>query len=56
MSEKPTTVLIVDDSAFIRVLLTQILDSDDGIKVVGTAKTPSMLVKKLKNITRMLLR
>ncbi|MCW8878782.1 MAG: chemotaxis response regulator protein-glutamate methylesterase [Kangiellaceae bacterium] len=48
MSEKPTTVIIVDDSAFIRVLLTQILDSDDGIKVVGTAEDPFDAREKIK--------
>lgn len=48
MSENPTTVLIVDDSAFIRVLLTQILDSDDGIKVIGTAEDPFDAREKIK--------
>ena len=48
MSQKPTTVLIVDDSAFIRVLLTQILDSDDGIKVIGTAEDPFDAREKIK--------
>lgn len=37
---KPIKVLIVDDSALIRQLLTAILDEDDQIKVVGAAADP----------------
>ena len=39
-STKPIKVLIVDDSALIRQVLTAILDEDDNIEVVGTAVDP----------------
>ncbi len=41
-------VLIVDDSAFIRVLLTEILQSDDQIEVVATAEDPLDARDKIK--------
>ncbi len=44
----PVSVIIVDDSAFIRVLLSQILDSDDQIKVVATAEDPLDAREKIK--------
>lgn len=37
---KPVRVLIVDDSALIRQLLTTLLSADPGIEVVGTADDP----------------
>lgn len=37
---KKTRVLIVDDSALVRQLLTEILSSDPGIEVVGSAMDP----------------
>lgn len=42
------SVVVVDDSAFIRMLLTQILDSDDQIKVVATAEDPFDAREKIK--------
>jgi two-component system chemotaxis response regulator CheB len=48
MSSKQIKVLIVDDSAFIRVLLTQIFQSDDEISVVGTAEDPYDAREKIK--------
>ena len=42
------SVVVVDDSAFIRMLLTQILDSDDEIKVVATAEDPFDAREKIK--------
>jgi len=36
-------VLIIDDSALVRNLLTEILNGDSGIEVVGTAQDPIML-------------
>lgn len=48
MSQNQIKVLIVDDSAFIRVLLTQILDSDEQIKVVATAEDPFDAREKIK--------
>ncbi|WPP53531.1 protein-glutamate methylesterase/protein-glutamine glutaminase [Catalinimonas niigatensis] len=40
-------VFIIDDSAFMRQLLTEILESDPHIKVVGTASDPFVAAKKL---------
>jgi len=37
---KPISVLIVDDSAFVRQVLTEMLSSDPGIVVVGAAPNP----------------
>lgn len=48
MKGKKIKVLIVDDSAFIRVLLTQILNSNDKIKVVATAEDPYDAREKIK--------
>ena len=47
MSE-PVKVLIVDDSALMRQLLTQILASDPGIQVVGAAADPFIARDKIK--------
>ena len=44
-------VLVVDDSALFRALLTEILDSDPTIRVVGAAEHPyeaREMIKKLK--------
>jgi len=41
-------VLIVDDSALIRQMLTEILNSDSGIEVVGVAHDPLMAREKIK--------
>ncbi|HIJ21899.1 MAG: chemotaxis response regulator protein-glutamate methylesterase [Gammaproteobacteria bacterium] len=43
-------VLIVDDSALIRKMLTSILESDPGISVVGTATDPYMAREKIKKL------
>jgi len=43
-------VLIVDDSALIRQLLTEILDSDRTIEVVGTAADPFIAREKIKQL------
>ncbi len=48
MSSKEIKVLIVDDSAFIRVLLTQIFQSDDSINVIATAEDPYDAREKIK--------
>ncbi|MFK7977121.1 MAG: chemotaxis response regulator protein-glutamate methylesterase [Halioglobus sp.] len=45
-----TRVLIVDDSALVRKLLTEILESDDGISVVGTASDPYVAREKIKQL------
>lgn len=43
-------VLVVDDSALIRKVLTEILSSDPGIDVVGTASDPYIARKKIKEL------
>lgn len=40
MNTKPVKVLVVDDSALVRSLLTQILESDDRLTVVAAASDP----------------
>ena len=47
---KPIRVLIVDDSAAIRQLLTQILNSDPDIEVVGVAPDPYVARDKIKQL------
>jgi two-component system, chemotaxis family, protein-glutamate methylesterase/glutaminase len=44
-------VLIVDDSALIRQMLTEMLSSDDEIDVVGSATDPYMAREKIKRLT-----
>ena len=43
-------VLIVDDSALVRKILTEILSSDPGIEVVGTAVDPLAAREKIKRL------
>lgn len=43
-------VLIVDDSALIRKLLTEVLSSDSQIDVVGTANDPIIAREKIKQL------
>lgn len=43
-------VLIVDDSAVVRTLLTEILSSDPGIEVVGTAGDPFRAREKIRKL------
>lgn len=43
-------VLIIDDSAVIRNLLTDILSSDNDIEVVGTAMNPYIAREKIKRL------
>ncbi len=43
-------VLIIDDSALVRKLLTEILDKAPGIKVVGTAVDPYAAREKIKKL------
>ncbi len=46
----PIQVLIVDDSALMRQLLTQILNSDPGIRVIGTASDPFIARDKIQSL------
>ena len=43
-------VLIIDDSALIRQLMTEILSSDPDIEVVGTAQDPLVAREKIKQL------
>lgn len=43
-------VLIIDDSALVRKLLTEILESDPQIEVVGTAPDPIIAIRKIKTL------
>jgi two-component system chemotaxis response regulator CheB len=47
-SHKKIKVLIVDDSALVRQLLTEILGADPAIEVVGTAQDAYMAREKIK--------
>ena len=46
----PCRVLIVDDSAVVRQILSEILASDPGIEVVGTAADPLLAREKIKRL------
>lgn len=43
-------VLIVDDSALVRQILTELLNSDPGIEVVGIAQDPYVAREKIKEL------
>lgn len=47
---KKIRVLVIDDSALVRQLLTEILDSDPAIEVVGAASDPYMARDKIKQL------
>jgi two-component system chemotaxis response regulator CheB len=47
---KKIRVLVIDDSALIRSMLTEILDSRDDIEVVGTAEDPFIAREKIKQL------
>lgn len=49
MADTPITVLIVDDSALMRQILTQMLDSDPFIHVVGAAPNPIIARQMIKD-------
>src|SRR6478672_2642062 len=46
----PIKVLVVDDSALVRQLMSEILASDPGIQVVGTAADPFIAREKIKQL------
>ena len=48
--KKKIRVLIVDDSALIRQILTEILSSDANIEVVGAASDPYVAREKIKQL------
>ncbi len=47
---KKIKVLIIDDSALVRKMLTEFLDQDDAIEVVGSAADPHMAREKIKKL------
>ncbi|MCI0404515.1 MAG: chemotaxis-specific protein-glutamate methyltransferase CheB, partial [candidate division Zixibacteria bacterium] len=47
---KKIRVLIIDDSAVVRQILTEILSSDNSIEVVGTAMDPQIAREKIKRL------
>jgi two-component system chemotaxis response regulator CheB len=48
--DKPIRVLVVDDSALVRKLLTEVLNSAGGIEVVGTAQDPYVARERIKSL------
>jgi len=48
--QQKVKVLVVDDSALIRKMLTEILNSDPDLDVVGTAADPLMARQKIKTL------
>ena len=46
----PTRVLVIDDSALARKVLSEILASDPEIEVVGTAPDARIALKKIQNL------
>lgn len=47
---RPIRVLIVDDSALIRQILSELLSSEPGIEVVGTAQHPLIARRMIKEL------
>lgn len=47
---KPTRVLVVDDSALMRKLIPQMLETDEFIEVVGTAVDGNFCLKKIEEL------
>jgi two-component system chemotaxis response regulator CheB len=50
MLQAPCRVLVVDDSAVVRQVLSEILAADPGIEVVGTAADPLLAREKIKRL------
>lgn len=48
--DKPIRVLIVDDSALIRKMLSEMLNADHDIEVIGTATDPYVAREKIKQL------
>ena len=48
--QAPVRVLVVDDSAVVRQILTEILSQDIGIEVVGSAADPLLARDKIKRL------
>jgi two-component system chemotaxis response regulator CheB len=50
MTASPVRVLVVDDSALMRKLIPQILETDNSIQVVGTAMDGNFGLKKIEEL------
>lgn len=50
MAARPVRVLVVDDSALVRALMSELLGADPGIEVVGTASDPYIARDKIKKL------
>lgn len=48
MAEQKIRVLVVDDSALVRQTLAQVLSSDPGIEVIGTASDPFVAAERIR--------
>jgi len=46
----PVKVLVVDDSGFFRRRISEILDADAGIEVVGSAENGEEAIRKVKEL------
>src|SRR5580704_9663262 len=44
---RPVSVLVVDDSAFMRTALTRMIDSDPALRVTGTAQNGMQALEKI---------
>jgi two-component system, chemotaxis family, protein-glutamate methylesterase/glutaminase len=47
---KPISVLVIDDSALIRKLLTEIINAQPGLKVVGAAQDPIVAREMIRSL------
>lgn len=50
MATKQINVLVIDDSALVRQILTKLLETDPAIKVVATASDPIIASDKIKKL------
>jgi len=50
MGDNKIKVLVIDDSAVMRRLLTEILNDDGGIEVVGSAQDPLFALNKIRDL------
>lgn len=50
VSARRIKVLIIDDSASVRQVLTSVLASDPNIEVIGTASDPYMAVRRMRDV------
>ncbi|MEN1960655.1 chemotaxis response regulator protein-glutamate methylesterase [Luteimonas sp. MJ246] len=50
-ARRPVRVLVVDDSALVRALMSELLGADPGIEVVGTASDPYIAREKIRRLS-----